>query len=165
MVSLKGNNWLQNAVQPDGYLMSKGCEHSCYSIQNAIQQLVPKCTYDKLVAKLPFGFWTYLFATQQYAAAGNTLLDIFPTSPIGKSQKRIFKDLVKINEIRNRIAHYEPICFDGDEISTTHATNRYNVMIDLLTWMNYNPKKLLFAIDKVPKAIAVINNLAQKRNF
>ena len=162
MISLKGNEWLRESVSPGGFLTGKDCERSCISVQTVIQALGQTYTNDNAVAKLAFGFWTYMFAAKEFAASGSTLLQIFPFRPLGLNQKEIFKDLVKINAIRNRVAHFEPLCFDGNTISTDQIIRRYNLMIDLLKWMNCNPTKLLWGIDRVYMAIAAINNLTKK---
>jgi hypothetical protein len=86
-------------------------------------------------------------------------LEIFPFRPLGTNQKRVFKELVKINEIRNRIAHYEPICFEREAISTVTTVKRYNLIIQLLKWMDCNPTKILYGIDRVPQAINTINRI------
>lgn len=160
----RGSSWLVDAVSPGGYLTRKGCEHSYNSVADAVRSFGSACTHDRLVARLPFGFWTYHFAPKQYAAAGNTLLKVFPDRPLGTDQNEIFKDLVRINKIRNRIAHYEPICFEAEQISTIYVAHRYNLIINLFRWMSYEPQKLLFGIDQVTKVIALINNLAQRNN-
>jgi hypothetical protein len=172
----KGNNWLEDAVQPGGYLdIAPGCEDAYHSIQEGIYKLGFNYTHDRLIAKLSFGFWTYQFAAKEYAAAGSTLLDIFPNRPFGTKQKIIFQNLIKINDIRNRIAHYEPICFDKTtgNISTTYTEKRYNLIVELLYWLGCNPKKILYGIDCVQKTIkmvrekepinlSVINSLTQR---
>ena len=68
---------------------------------------------DKMVSSLTFGFWTYLFTKKNYKNGGKTLLKIFPNKAKGKNQADIYLDLTHIREFRNRIAHHEPICFDG----------------------------------------------------
>lgn len=156
MIAKKGNDWLANAVQPGGYLdIAPGCEDTYHNIQEGIHKLSENFTHDRLIAKLTFGFWTYQFAPKEYAAAGSTLLDIFPNRSFGTKQKTIFQYLIKINDIRNRIAHHEPICFDKQTgtISTSYAEKRYNLIIELLNWLGCTPKKILYGIDGVHKAI------------
>ncbi|HTI08269.1 MAG TPA: hypothetical protein VL832_06920 [Puia sp.] len=159
-VYLKGNNWLEDAVQPGGYLeVATGCEDSCHAVQECIYKLGLEYTHDQLITKLSFGFWSYQFAKKNFAAAGNTLLEIFPNRSFGINQKTVFKNLVKINEIRNRIAHYEPICFDKSTgaISTTFVANRYNLILELLFWLGCNPKRILYGIDSVRNGINAVN--------
>ena len=84
MVNKKGAFWLEDAVSSGGYFdTSPGCEDSFHTIQEAIQKLGHHYTHDSLIAKLSFGFWAYQFASKQYAASGNTLLNIFTARKIG----------------------------------------------------------------------------------
>ncbi|WP_133053869.1 CAAX protease [Niastella yeongjuensis] len=159
LITKKGNNWLADAVQPGGYLdIAPGCEDAYHNIQEGIHRLSLNFTHDRLISKLTFGFWTYHFAAKEFAAAGSTLLEIFPNRPFGTRQKTIFQNLIKVNDLRNRIAHHEPICFDktSGTISTNYAEKRYNIIVELLYWLGCNPQKILYGIDGVPKAIANI---------
>ena len=66
------------------------------------------------MAELGFGFWRYLFSDHQYRAAGQTLLHIFPSKPISSrtiqyNANFIFGELARINDLRNRIAHWMQI--------------------------------------------------------
>ncbi|MGB8192813.1 MAG: hypothetical protein WCF67_12875 [Chitinophagaceae bacterium] len=154
-VKSKGQNWLADAAQPGGFLDAEGCEHSLHSIQQAINKLGSKYTYDRLIAQLSFGFWVYQVSKKEFAASGSSLLEIFPDRPFGTRQKDIFQRLIKINEIRNRIAHYEPICFDptSGAISTALAIDRYYTILQLLSWLGCSSKKILYGLDGVVSAI------------
>lgn len=159
--SIKGPPWLEEAVLPNGYLdMSADCEHAFHSVQETIYKLGLSYTHDSLIATLTFGFWTHQFSKMEYAAAGSTLLQIFPNRPPGTHQKDIFKNLVRINDTRNRIAHYEPICFEKStgRISSTPIQKRYALIIEMLHWLGCNPKKILYGIDGVQRAIHELNN-------
>jgi hypothetical protein len=161
--SVKGPFWLEESVMLNGYLdTSEGCEHSFHSVQEAIQTLGLSYNHDSLIAKLTFGFWTYQFSKKEYAAAGNTLLQIFPNRPHGIGQKEVFKNLIKINKTRNRIAHYEPICFERStgRISSTPIQKRYNLIIKMLHWLGCNPQKILYGIDSVQKSINELASIA-----
>jgi hypothetical protein len=108
-----------------------------------------------VIAKLTFGFWTYHFSKKEFAASGSTLLQIFPDRPHGVKQKDVFKNLIRINDTRNRIAHYEPLCFDKSTgtISSISIQRRYDLIIEMLHWLGYNPKKILYGIDGVQQSI------------
>ena len=71
----------------------------------------------------------------------------------------VFQDLVKINEIRNRIAHYEPVCFQKgmDTVSTTLAVSRYEMVLELLSWLGCNSRRILYGVDGVLPAIDAVN--------
>lgn len=150
MSALHGSEWLAEAVQHGGYLdVGAGCEDSYHAVQEAIQMLGNRYSHDRLIAKLTLGFWRYHFAPKEFAASGSTLLAIFCNRPHGTKQKDILKSLIKINEIRNRIAHHEPICFEGNNISVHRAKRRYDTIIELMSWMGFDPAGLMRDIDVV----------------
>jgi len=144
-----GNNWLFDAAQPGtGYLHAVGCEKSLNSVENVITNLGVYYTHDKAIAELTFGFWTYQFASKEFAAAGSTLLQILPGRPFGTNHTKVFKKLTSINRIRNRIAHHEPICFGAPlSISAAYATQKYNQIMEVLQWMGVDTKAFLYGID------------------
>lgn len=153
--------WLEEAVMEGGYLdIVPGCDDAYHSVQDAINKLNVEYTHDRLIAKLTFGFWTYQFAAKEFAASGSILLNIFPNRSFGTSQKDIFKKLIKINIIRNRIAHYEPVCFSKEnKTCTINVEKTYAIIIELLEWLGCTPKKILYGVDGVLKAVRAINKL------
>jgi hypothetical protein len=156
----KGNDWIYDSVQPGGIFHARGCEKTLASIQDVIQSLAGAYTPDKAVAEFTFGFWTYLFGSKQFAAAGSTLLNVFPARPFGLNHTKAFKKLSSINRIRNRIAHHEPVCFGSPlSISTVYSLVKYNEIMDVLQWMAIDTNSLLFGIDHVHKEISNINKL------
>lgn len=70
----------------------------------------------------------------------------------------IFKELDYINNLRNRIAHHEPVCFDAnDNIDTFYVMSRYNKMIKLFSWLGIDSKDLLYGLDHVKQVCAEID--------
>ena len=160
MIAQQGKEWLEDAVAPGGYFdTSPGCEDAYHSVQDAIHRLGLLYTHDGLIAKLTFGFWAYLFAAKEFAAAGSSLLSVFPNRPFGTKQKTVFQNLININELRNRIAHYEPVCFEKDTISTNRTEKRYRLIVELLGWLGCNPQQILLGIDGVSQALFAINRI------
>lgn len=99
---------------------------------------------DKMVASLTMGFWTKLFSKKRYKRGGKTLLQIFPNKRKGKNQADIYKDLTHIREFRNRIAHHEPICFDGSgNISTAFARRHYQLICEYIGYMGQQPNNVI----------------------
>ena len=97
-----------------------------------------------------------MFVDRQYRAAGNTLLDVFPSRPASSigfnyNHTYIFNQLALINDLRNRIAHHEPICFiPGASVKdTTYARQHYNLIIQLFQWMQIDEAALLYGIDHI----------------
>lgn len=161
-----GANWLFNAAQPGGMFDSYRTRVTRNKINDAIIQLSPNYTHPKLVASLGFGFWRYMFSTNQFRLAGQSLLQIFPNRPQSTPQRQynanyIFRELAKINNIRNRIAHHEPICFRLGQpiIDTGYVQTHYGIIIRLFQWMDIDESDLLYGLDHVDKVIQQIRNM------
>ena len=151
-----GNNWLQNSIAPGGVFDSYNCRLTRTNINEAIYKIGISYSHSKLVAELGFGFWRYMFANQQFGAAGRTLLQILPLKPrstpaIQYNHTFVFNQLAAINNIRNRIAHHEPICFmPGQPIKDTdYVRSHYNLICRLFQWMNIDEGSLLYGLDHI----------------
>ncbi len=158
-----GNNWLQNAAAPGGIFDNSQCYLTRTNINNAIRDLNHAYTHYKLVAELGFGFWRYMFAYHQFRVAGSTLLHILPAKPRSTAATQynhtfVFNQLHTINDLRNRIAHHEPICFQpGLPVKeTTYARQHYNLILQLFQWMNIDESALLYGLDHI---ITVCNEI------
>jgi hypothetical protein len=153
-------DWLLAATQPGGFLTQQGCQNSLNKITKAHANLGDNYTHDKLLAELSFGFWKFMFAGQQFRAGGSSLLAIFPELPPHHNQSFIYHKLDRINSIRNRVAHHEPICFGpADTIGTIYARSHFNEITDLLKYMNINSQQLFYGIDGVLKEADYIDRI------
>ena len=113
-----------------------------------------------MVASLTMGFWTKLFSKKRYKRGGKTLLQIFPNKKKGKTQADIYKDLTHIREFRNRIAHHEPICFDGNgNISTSFARRHYQLICEYIGYMGQQPEDVISWAEKPDKYLDAIDNM------
>jgi hypothetical protein len=126
------------------------------NINEAVQKLNHRYSHHKLIAELGFGFWRYMFAPHQFAATGRTLLRVFPGKPVSTvafqyNQTYIFNQLARINQLRNRIAHHEPICFiPGQAVrSTTYARDHYSLIRQLFQWMSIDEGQLIYGLDHI----------------
>lgn len=151
-----GNDWLQNGTHTGGIFDNRNCRLTTQNINEAINKLGSYYSHQKLVAELGFGFWRYMFAPHQYTATGRTLLHIFPSRPrssptIQYNHTYIFNQLAAINEIRNRIAHHEPICFTVRQsvINTMYVRQHYVIIIQLFQWLNIDQTALLYGLDHI----------------
>lgn len=153
-----GNEWLKDSCLPGGIFNIPNAHKTCVIINNAYQRLLRDNLYShtKLLAEMEFGIWKYMFSPVQYRQTGRCLLAIFPNKPRSSAQAQynssyMFNELDKINTLRNRIAHHEPICFpaQGAIIHTGYIRNEYNKMLTLLDWMGIESSKFLFGIDHV----------------
>lgn len=155
-LTIHGNNWLRQAASNGGMFDNQRCRLTADNINEAIQKLNANYTHNKLVAELGFGFWRYMFAPHQFLLAGQSLLAIFPAKPqstpgMQYNASFVFNQLSKVNNIRNRIAHHEPICFiSGQPVkSTTYARQHYTLLLQLFQWMTIDEGKLLYGLDHI----------------
>ncbi len=163
-IKRKGEAWLEDAVAEGGYLDIADCENAFHSVHEAIYRLGAKYAHDGLIAALTLGFWTNVFGKKDYPASGNTALAVFPNRPAKTKYKDIFSSLQKINILRNRIAHHEPICFDVfGAISTAMPMKRFTMVKDLIHWMGYSPGLLFQEVEDVVAQIEQINRLSAEQ--
>ena len=112
---------------------------------------------DKMVSALTFGYWTKLFSKKRYKKGGKTLLKIFPNKAKGLNQADVYLDLTHIREFRNRIAHHEPICFDGNgKISTAFARRHYQLICDYISYFGQQPNNV---IEWAEKPDSILNQI------
>ena len=151
-----GNDWLRNGAIIGGIFNNQNCRLTFTNINETARNLNHSYSHNKLVAEFGFGFWRYMFAQHQYTATGRTLLRIFPARPtstptVQYNQNFVFNQLAQINNLRNRIAHHEPICFQiGFSVkNTTYVRQHYGLICQFFQWMNINESTLLYGLDHV----------------
>ena len=163
---IHGNNWLKDLVATGGQFDNNRCRKTAEIIRRGLRKLNHNYTHSKLIAEMDFGFWRYLFSQPQFYAGGQSLLQIFPAKPkssptVQYNSRYVFNELEKINDIRNRIAHHEPICFNLGHaiINTTYAKQNYRLIKDLFNWMQISESALLYGIVHVNQIILKIDNI------
>ena len=115
---------------------------------------------DKMVSSLTFGYWTKLFSKKKFRKGGKTLLRIFPNKAKGKNQADVYLDLTHIREFRNRIAHHEPICFDGSgNINTAFARMHYQLICDYISYFGQQPNNVIQWAEKPDEVMKKIDGL------
>lgn len=161
-----GSDWLRNAATTGGIFDIRSCINAKQIINETVSKLGHYYSHHKLVAELGFGFWRYLFAPHQFAAARRTLLAVFPSKPRSTPNTQynnafIFSQLALVNDIRNRIAHHEPICFvPGRAVKDTiYARQHYNLILQLFQWMNIDAAQLLYGLDHITTVCNEIDSL------
>ena len=154
-ISILGNNWLRDGANNGGIFDNLQCRVTKQNINEAINKL-PQYSHHKLVAELGFGFWRFMFASNQFNATDRILLRIFPSKPTSTPTMQynhtyIFNQLAQINNIRNRIAHHEPICFVSQQpIKDSSFTRKhYRLILQLFQWMDIDEAALLYGIDHI----------------
>lgn len=153
-----GNDWLRDSVQPGGIFDTQNTLGTKKIIQKAYQRLLNEGNYShsKLLAELEFGVWKYMFAPHEFRASGRILLRAFPNRPRSSAAMQynhtyVFNELDKVNKLRNRIAHHEPICFDiaTNQPNASYVVNEYHKISILFAWMNIDSQALLYGLDHV----------------
>lgn len=152
----KGADWLLHASSAGGMFDTHNSRQTKNIILRCIAELGPLYTHAKLVAKMDFGFWRYLYAQPQFYAGGQVLLQVFPSKPrstplIQYNHSYVFNELEKINGLRNRLAHHEPVCFANSQQlrSTLYARQQYALILELFHWMNIDEAALLYGLDHI----------------
>lgn len=160
-----GNDWLRDGANTAGIFDNRNCYQTRQSINDAINKL-HTYSHHKLVAELGFGFWRFMFAHHQFNATLRILLKAFSSKPISTptlqyNHTYIFNQLAKLNDIRNRIAHHEPICFlPGQPVkNTAYTRQQYNLILQLFQWMQIDEAALLYGLDHINTVCNEIDSL------
>jgi hypothetical protein len=158
-----GANWLKDSAANGGIFDNHNCRHTRKIINDCYNKLGVTYSHYKLLSEMDFGFWRYLFAQPQFFAAGQSLLHVFPAKPtstpsVQYNHTYIFNQLGLINNLRNRIAHHEPICFLPAQSvkNTTYARQHYGLILQLFQWMSIDESALLYGLDHI---ITVCNEI------
>lgn len=163
-----GAEWLKNSIATGGIFTTNNTTKSYQIINNAYNKLRlnGNYTHSKLLAAMEFGVWKYMFSPIQYRLTGSRLLQIFPnktrsTPQIQYNHSYVFNELDKINTLRNRIAHHEPVCFYLQQpiIDTSYILNEYQKIQTLFMWMNIDSRALLYGLDHIQIICSKINEL------
>lgn len=163
-----GSDWLRDSVIGNGIFTLPILNKTRDIILFAYRKL-NRCglySHSKLLAEMEFGIWKYMFSPLQYQQTGRDLLRIFPFKPRSSAQQQynqryVFNELDKINSLRNRIAHHEPICFSTQSvlIDTTYIHTIYNKIFNMFAWMGIDSGSLLYGLDHVQDVCNNINQL------
>jgi hypothetical protein len=163
-----GPNWLKDSIKENGIFTIPLLHKTHDIIDKAYTNLHHKSKYShpKLLAEMDFGIWKYMFSPVQYRQIGRDLLSIFPNKPKSSREKQynqsyIFNEIDRINSLRNRIAHHEPICFTtGTNVYGTHyALTVYHKILCLFDWMGIDSAQYLYGIDHVKQICCKIDRL------
>lgn len=162
--NIYGSDWLRDSIQPGGFFNNPRCGKTATLVSTGLEKINPY-TPSKLIAEMEFGFWRYMFANQQYKLAGQSLLAIFPLKPISTpfiqyNSNFIFLTLEGINNLRNRLAHHEPVCFQNGKhlIDSSYARQHYASILQLFQWMRIDHNSLLYGVDHVIEICNRIDN-------
>jgi hypothetical protein len=161
---LHDSEWLLHSTDPTGMfsdpVFTRGRFETKRKILSVKNELLRPYSHDRLLAALSFGFWTNLFDRLQFRVGGKSLHKIFVNRPIGTSQLTIYKSFTKLRNLRNRIAHLEPICFNNKhEIDLDYVKDHYFLMIEMVHWLGYDSKSIFSKINSVKCLMRKLNRL------
>jgi len=166
-------NWLIN--QQSGYMSDSALNlprnpfFMKRRVMSALRQLGPSATHDGLFSELTFGFWTMFFEPTHYSALRGQPIKIFTKRPRTIRRNNIYDKLQNIRAFRNRVYHYEPICFSGSNFDLTETKEVYQDIKKVLSWFNSDLYEFLEPIDFVEYELARIaflsKNLTLKYKF
>jgi hypothetical protein len=169
LIPTLGNDWLKDSVQGEGIFASdRRLEETKRIISKSYLRLMRNGNYShsKLIAEMEFGVWKYMFSPLQFRLTGQCLLKVFPNKPKSSSliqynNSYIYNELDKVNSLRNRIAHHEPICFRHKSpiVDTSYILNEYQKIQTLFSWMEIDARSMLYGLDHVHQVCARINSL------
>ena len=160
-----GTDWLRDFILPGGQFdTDPRVDGTRKIIKKAYEGLIRTNNYShtKLLAEMEFGVWKFMYNNVQYRLANRCLLGVFPYKPTSTAQLQydntfVFGELDVINQIRNRIAHHEPICFGiPASIDTQRVLDCYARMMRLFQWMDINANTLLYGLDHVGRVCSKI---------
>lgn len=163
-----GNEWLKDSVSQGGIFTLPILHKTNRTITDALSKLCHQGTYShsKLLAQMDFGMWKYMYSPVQYNLTHQSLMGVFPnkqrsTPQLHINQSYIFNELDKINTLRNRIAHHEPLCFPTGEaiVYTGYIRGEYQKIQTLFSWMGINSNSMLYGLDHVIKVCDKIDGL------
>jgi hypothetical protein len=109
-------------------------------------------TAGKVVAELKFIFWEKMFTQKHHGIFWkNHIRSVFPHAPNTLSEdqlrKRINDDIFEIRQLRNRIAHHEPIF-----LRPLRAD--YTRIFELISWRDANAAQWVKRIQDVTRLLA-----------
>ena len=105
-----------------------------------------RCTPNKIVAELDFGFWVSFFNEKYQAVLWKPLRQIFTQCPKRQRQRhKISKRLNAVRKLRNRVFHHEPLLWLNPDLEKQHQTG-----IEVIEWIDPKLKRWLQHHDHLP---------------
>lgn len=94
---------------------------------------------DDVISRLDLGYWVYLMhprhenpsTPQHFIWQPGVLVKVFPNAP-GKTLSSFFNDFKKVDDMRNRLCHHEPMWKDRKTASRSHAFNNIRLKFSFL---------------------------------
>ena len=157
-------NWI--IAEKNGFMSNPSLTRSKFhlknSVNNAERNIIRKggiVTAGKVLAEQSFGFWTSFFEPHHYRLIGGVVIHCFPNKPTYVNRSVLSQKLDRIRDFRNRIYHNEPICFSGNNIDFTYATQIKNELYELLNWIDGDLPAYVKTFDSIDTKINSANRI------
>lgn len=153
-----GVDWLRSLASAGGVFDTRQCDKTRVTIKKDLDELIRHGAYtpSNLLSQTKFGVWKYMFMSPHYIATGRCLLDIFPNRPsssvsVQYNNMYVYHCLDRINKVRNRIAHHDPICFIPrmSQIDTQMVRQCYADIVMMFRWLAVDDVRLLRGLEHV----------------
>lgn len=119
------NQWLVNEEFSDFHA-------KIIETKNILTQRKEPINSDKMVAEFMLGFWIKMFNAKYERLLWKPLRTIFLNMPKDQRQRNnVAGALNKVRNFRNRVYHYEPICW---EFNATN--NNFNNILQVMDWLD-----------------------------
>lgn len=128
------------------------------SVRRAIAKIGKSPFHGKLISELNFGFWTTFFEKRHYKLLKGRPIKIFLHKPSNVSRKEIYALLNSIRIFRNRIYHYEPICFKKSKLDLALAREVHKKIYKFFNWINSDLAEWAEFVDFVDYELERFNN-------
>ena len=136
--------WFKNCLHDDVIF-----SNSVKEAEKKILQSKKKLSSDHIISALNFSFWTILFNSKYQNLLWKHLRLAFPNLPKNKRKRQIVASkLNSLRKLRNRIYHYEPICWNLKALD-----NHYISIIELINWLNEDIAVWVQEIDRFKKVL------------
>jgi hypothetical protein len=117
-----------------------------------LQRRAEAVTPDKIIAELPFGFWSSLFNVQFQATLWKDLRLVFPRCPKTQRQRHtVSSALNQIRELRNRVFHHEQLLWLNPPLIDLHGKG-----VEVISWLDPKLPPWLDSYDRLPTTWAAI---------
>ncbi len=159
-IHFSDRNWIIN--QRIGFMTKLSNNYILNEVnkaENKLRRLRIAVTSDKIIAEQTFGFWVTLLDSNHAPFIGGCTLHAFPHRSTTIQRHGLHTILKEVSGFRNRINHGEPICFTGNRIDTSKATNVFDHLKNISFWINpvLQPYLLRLENGMITRQIATIN--------
>jgi hypothetical protein len=120
-----------------------------------LQRRAEALTPDKIIAELPFGFWSSLFNVQFQAILWKDLRLVFPRCPKPQRQRHtVSSALNQIRELRNRVFHHEQLLWLSPSLIDLHGKG-----VEVIGWLDPKLPPWLDGYDRLPTTWAAVQSI------